>query len=212
MPIVLKLTAKKGKPVRRGIDFFWSVIQGFAATGQEFTLQDIHSVSDADRSDIRDFLNRLEKARLIERTDLAVISARGVEAPAYRILLRQSATPKVRRDGTLIEGATKQQCMWNAMRSSVTRSGFTARDISAFALRGATKISMVTARSYIQMLARAGYLIQLDKGGPARMATWRLAPDKNTGPLPPMILRTKLVFDQNRHEIIGDAIAEEVRL
>ncbi len=33
----------------------------------------------------------------------------------------------------------------------------------------------------------------------------------NTGPLPPIILRAKGVFDQNRHEIVGPVVTEEVQ-
>mgnify|MGYP001067439263 CR=1 FL=1 len=210
MSIVLKLTAKKGKPVLRGINHYWSVIQGFEAAGQSFTIGDIRAVSEAHPSDVADFLRRLEKAGIIERTGSCIVALTGNETPTYRALLRQSATPRIRRDGTVLTGATRQQCMWNAMRSPLGRSGFTARDISAYALNGATKVNVTTANSYILLLARAGYLVVLEKGGPARLTTYRLAPDMNTGPLPPMILRTKIVFDQNRHEVVGDVVAEEI--
>jgi hypothetical protein len=45
----------------------------------------------------------------------------------------------------------------------------------------------------------------VNKKGRAR----RLKPSMNSGPRPPMILRAKLVFDQNRHRLVGDIMAEE---
>ena len=213
MSIVLKLTAKRGKPPRRGIDFYWSVIQGFAATGQTFTSHDILAVSHAKHNDILDFLKRLAKAGLIEITGTAVYSAALSNLPVYRALVRQSATPKVRRDGKLVEGASKNKAIWNTMRSPVCQLGFTAQDIVAYGTTDVTALNRASVLTYIQMLSRAGYLIAIDKGSPGKLATWRLAPDMNTGPLPPMILRAKVVFDQNRHEIVGDDVeAEEVRL
>jgi len=202
MSIVLKLTAKKGKPPKRGFDHYWSVIMDFAMHDKPFSVADIFSLSNTTRSDIHDYVQRLLKAELIERVE---IGSNG--AVAYRALVRQSVAPRVRRDGTIIEEASGQQRMWNVMRSPGSRQGFTAADVAVWGMTAGRE----TAKAYVKMLWQAGYLIRLDKGGPGTLATYRLDPRMDTGPLPPMILRTKAVFDQNRNEIMGEPLVEEVR-
>ncbi|MBA5777443.1 hypothetical protein H2509_13375 [Stappia sp. F7233] len=206
MGIVLKLSLAKGTSPKRGIDHFWSVIQAHELAGETFTRGDILRMSNARRRDVDDFFGRLEKAGLVEK-----VGERGPRPEAvYRATVRQTATPRVRRDGTVIESAGKQKCMWNAMRSGAHRQGFTAQDIALWGSTDETAISLASAQAYIKALSKAGYLIPLVKGKPGAPGIWRLAPDMNTGPLPPMILRTKVVFDQNRHELVGPVETEEV--
>lgn len=205
MPIVLKLTAKKGQAVLRGHDHFWSQMMSHAQADVSFAIADIFDKSNAERSSIVGFVQRLEKAGFIEPVPLT-------HPRRWTVRIKQRSTPKVRRDGTVLTAASKQQAMWNTMRSPVSRTGFTADDIVAWGSTDDTRISKHTAKSYIAFLANAGYLIQLVPGGPNKLAMWRLAPNMNTGPLPPMVLKTKVVFDQNRHEVMGESVAEEERV
>ena len=46
-------------------------------------------------------------------------------------------------------------------------------------------------------------------GGPGRECRWRLKGSADTGPKPPMILRSKMVYDQNVGVIVGEPLAEE---
>jgi hypothetical protein len=71
--------------------------------------------------------------------------------------------------------------------------------------------SVPRMKSFIQELRRGGYLLTLDDGGPAKPAIYKLRPAMNTGPLPPMILTAKIVYDQNRSQIMGEAVAEEAQ-
>jgi len=203
MAFVLKLKAVKGKPAPRGVDHDWSVMMDHAVAGTCFSVDDIAERSNSAKSNIVGFIRRLEKAGFIEPV--------WAIPPAWRVKIRQRVTPKVRDDGTVLTGASKQQAMWNTMRSPVSRIGFTADDLVAWGSTDELQISKETARTYISLLAGAGYLIQLAPSGARKLAMWRLAPAMNTGPLPPMILRTKVVFDQNRHEVVGESIAEEVQ-
>jgi hypothetical protein len=205
MPVILKLTVKKGRPIRRGIDHYWSVMMDCAVSDASFSVNEILDRSVALRTDVNDFVGRLEKAGFIEKVALA-------EPPRWTVNIKQRATPKVRRDGTVLAGASKQQAMWNTMRSPVSRSGFTAGDLVAWGSTDELKIAKETAKSYIAALAHAGYLIRLAAGGPTKAAVWRLSPAMNTGPLPPIILRAKIAFDQNRHEVVGESVAEEERV
>lgn len=205
MSIVLKLTVKKGQSVLRGCAHYWSLMMNHAATDASFGIAEIFDRSNGQRTNIVDFVKRLEKGGFLERVPL-------MEPPRWKVRIKQSSTPKVRRDGTVLTGASKQQAMWNTMRSPVSRAGFTANDIVAWGSTDDIRIAKDAAKSYIAFLANAGYLIQLAAGGPNKLALWRLAPHMNTGPLPPMVLRTRIVFDQNRHEVVGEIIAEEERV
>ncbi|MBX8800700.1 hypothetical protein HBA92_08025 [Ochrobactrum sp. MR28] len=206
MTVTLTITADKTKSRLNGFDHFWSVMMDYEMMEKSFTISDIYAFTGGGnpnlRTNIGEFLRRLIKAGIVVLVD--------EKNNAYRIVERQSATPKVRRDGTILDGVSKNQAMWNFMRTNVGAHGFTAQDIVAWASTDVTKISIETAKSYIAVLAKAGYLIEVIKGYPGKLGMWRLAPDMNTGSLPPMILRTKLVFDQNRYEVIGKPETAEV--
>jgi len=207
MSIALKITVEKHKSAMRGIDHYWSVMMDHEMRGMTFTVPDIMAFSkNAHRDDISDFVRRLLKAGIIER-----VGQKETRAIIYRIVARQTATPKVRRDGTIIESVSKQRAMWNYMRTNAGAQSFTAQDIVAWSSTDDVRINVETAKSYIAVLAKAGYLIEMVKGTPGKLGVWRLAPHMNSGPLPPMILRTKAVFDQNRHEIVGPVETEEVQ-
>lgn len=208
MSIVLALTMKKtGKRVLRGNDHFWTVIMERHRDGKTFSIRDVDQASNVRDATIRDFIRRLEKAQLIELVEEhpTLIDNR------YKPLVIQSAAPRVRRDGSVIESQPATRCMWNLMRAPLGRNGFTYVDLVGWARTDETQVSPNAAKTYIQMLRAAGYLIQIDPGKPGTPATWRLDPKMNTGPQAPMILRTKLVFDPNRQEVIGPAEAEEVQ-
>lgn len=206
MSLVLALKVRKGGAPRRGNDHFWSVIMDHHRAGTTVSVREIQNASDDANGAVRDFVMRLEKAGLVERVAPAPLAV----DVAYRPLVIQSAAPRVRRDGSIIESQPATRCMWNLMRGPVGRGGFTYRDLVHWGQTDETPISTNTAKSYIQMLRGAGYLLQVDPGKPGTPATWRLDPAMNTGPQAPMILRTKLVFDPNRQEVFGPAEAEEV--
>lgn len=204
MSIVLQITARKGKPVRRGIDHYWSIMMDREMADETFTVGEILLLSEASRSDVNDFVRRLMAAGIIRQTHV------GEDGEAvYKVAIRQAATPRVRRDGSVIEGASRQQCLWNAIRSPAMRQGFTIDDLVAWGSTDNVALKRATVSSYVLVIAAAGYLIKLDPGRPGRLTVWRLDPSMNTGPLPPKILRTKVVYDPNRAAIMGEAFGTE---
>lgn len=206
MSIVLSLRVQKGKSVLRGNDHFWSVIMERHRAGQTFSQADLFSASNDQDNTIRDFIRRMEKAGVIELIERAETARES----RFRPTVIQSRAPRARRDGSIIESQPGTRCMWNLMRGPTARSGFTYHDLISWGATDETKISVATAKAYITMLSKAGYLIKLDAGKPGTAATWRLNPAMNTGPHAPMILRTKLVYDPNRDEVFGPAETEEV--
>lgn len=212
MPVALKLMLKKTEPLYRGQDHYWRVMRALdAGDGREFTVSQIRSVTDdTGTAPIRAFVQRLVQSGVAEVAS-SQASLLGRDERVYRLLKRPEETPIVSRDGQIVRPTTGQQQMWNVMRGPTGRRGFTPQDLVTFGSTDDVAVTLATAKTYIQNLARAGYLLQVAEGGPARFAVWRLKPSRNTGPRPPMILRAKLVFDQNRHAVMGETIAEEDR-
>jgi hypothetical protein len=209
MAIILQLRSK-GKPVLRGRDHFWSVIMARHREGKTFTLRDVDGQSNGDTGNPRQFIRLLQLAGLIEKTG----AGSTMWDTEYRPLVIQSAAPRIRKNGSVIESLPAIQCMWNLMRGPLGRSGFTWLDLVHWSQTDETKISPRTARSYVATLLAASYLIVINgaKPGSARQkAVYRLDPKMNTGPNAPKILQTKLVFDPNRLEVMGSAHAEEVQ-
>ncbi|WEO73814.1 hypothetical protein [Agrobacterium vitis] len=201
MSIILKLKVQKGLPVRRGYDHYWSVIMDLDHLGQPVSVDAIFAKSSAGRDEIRAFVRKLEKA--------------GVLTPypfngGYKVLLRQSSTPRIHRNGSLIESQPPRRCMWNYMRGPLARNGFCTRDLVNWSQTDETRITMDSAKAYVSNLFDAGYLILLAAGKRGSPAYYRLDPKMIKGPEAPMVLRSQFVYDPNNQEIYGDATAEEV--
>ncbi|GJD97751.1 hypothetical protein [Methylobacterium iners] len=206
MSRIIRFEVPPGKPVLRGHDYFWRVIRELDEQGT-WTVADIRPLTGGgiDRSTIRDFVKRLAVGGYADVVD--VLDGR----PRYRLLQRPLAAPRLRRDGTAALQGRGQAAMWNVIRGPMGRDGFTFKDLALYASGAQIEITHETARTYVRRLADAGMLHCLRQGGPARPAVWRLKP-VFTGPLPPMILRGHIVFDQNNNRAVGPVEAEEIGL
>lgn len=197
MPLLLQIEAQVGRAIRRGNDHYWSVMREIGAEGAPFGVQDIVRRSEAaDRSSIRTFLRRLQLGGYVEAS-----------SPGLFVLLRRPVTtPRLTGDGAPSEAGRGQELMWWAMQSMPS---FTAQQLATTASIEECMIAVSSSTSYCQKLKSAGYLTAIEPGRPHRPAVYRLKPTMNTGEKPPLILRTKLVYDQNRGEIVGASLAEE---
>lgn len=209
MATVLKLTVGQAEPILRGQDHFWRVVRTLGDDDRRFSASQVATVSQEPHlATVTTFLRRLLAAGFVERDGDIVSAATRRKEQLYRLVKSPEATPRLGKDGAAVRPSSARQHMWNIMRGAAGRSGFTFRDLMVLAATEEVPIAAETAKSYIQEI-KAKYLIQLDPGGGNRPALWRLRPAMNTGPLPPMILRAKVVYDQNRSRVIGDVIAEE---
>jgi hypothetical protein len=208
MSLLLALKVQKGKSVLRGIDHFWNVIMDLHRHGKPFSIRIIDQAGNADESTVRDFVKRLVAANFIEQVEGAALAIDVL----YRPIVIQSAAPRIRRDGSVIEAQPANRAMWNMMRGPSGRSGFTYKDLVAWGSTDEVPIAPATAKTYIHVLSQAGYLICLLKGTPGKAAVWRLDPKMNSGPEAPKVLRSRLIYDPNRSEVVGDVIAEEESL
>ncbi len=206
MSIELRLKVEPGKPVLRGHDHYWSVIRDLGKYGRLFTTKEVAGRSNdpKDRS-IADFLQRLRKAGFVEIAAKQSLKEGNRQPYHYRLLKRPLKTPKIRRDGTVVPAGDGQTFMWNAMRAL---GQFTASELAIAASTEDHSVSRRSALAYSTRLQQAGYLWVVSQGSGGRAQVWHLKQSMITGPQAPMILETKMVWDANREEIVGDAVAE----
>lgn len=207
MAIVLALKVDKAKPIRRGSAYYWQVVRDLTAQDRSrlITIEDVlgHTNS-VEKSTVRQWLINLADAGILERIRPSVPG----EATSFRVVRRPTVLPQLARDGRSVPSG--QEAIWNALRA--LRS-FSASELALAASTEERAVSLQTAKSYIKHLHGAGFLIveQPGRAGKAaRLARWRLKPSMNRGPLAPKVLRTKLVYDPNIEEVVGEAEAEEL--
>jgi hypothetical protein len=208
MAAVLKLKTINGRPILRGYEHVWSVILELTRNGSTFTRHDIDQRScDPGDNTVSDYIRKLRAAGIVEE-DGQTEGDRRYRRKRYRLVERRGEAPRLRRDGSAAPTPINQ-LLWNTMRY-LLRDGFTASELADFASTDETRISVVTAKSYLKHLADAGYLHCLEPGRPRHLTKWRLKPSMNTGPRPPKILRTHAIYDPNTNDLHGEPIAEEV--
>ena len=186
-----------GKSNRQRI---WEAIR---ARRHDFTLPDIAvAVSHADPTTIRTYLRSLDKAGFIVQTN----AKRGGHERKRYALVRDNGieAPRLTRDGQPVVQGLGNECMWRTMRMI---KSFSARELAAYASSQQSTVSEETASSYIKALRAAGYLRVVSEtrsvmGAGKSAGRYALIPARNTGPRPPMIQRTKSVYDPNLGEVV----------
>lgn len=204
MPALLELTVKAGRPLLRGQAHYWSVIRDVGRDNAEFTVGDIdaHCGGTVSASTVRGYLRQLAAGGYVE-----VIDAGNRRTPGrYRLLRRPVEPPRLGADGDRLPAVSRQQAMWNALRAA---ESIDARELAVTASTEQATVELWTAKSYLKHLAEAGYLQVVRAGRQRHLTVYRLSPRQNSGPLAPKVLRTKLVYDPNRHEVMGRVLAEE---
>ncbi|MBD8890175.1 hypothetical protein [Roseibium litorale] len=202
MPVQLELNVTAGTPILRGPDHFWSVIKDLGKSGADFTSAEIRTrCSDTETQALGDYIRGLVSAGF-----LTVRKKAAGKYNVYRLVRKPLAAPAIKRSGALDEPVERQLNLWNAMRAL---DQFNLRELSVAASTDQVAVRGHMALDYCRRLERAGYL-QVRMPGPETCRVWRLKPALNTGPLPPKILKTHVVYDQNRGQVIGKVLALEV--
>lgn len=195
-PAPLELTHGKGLRQR-----LWERIRARAAVGADFSLKELVLGGEATAT-ARDYLIGLEKAGYIAVTQTHHCGGRNVEK-RWRLARDVGIeAPRVRRDGSAVTQGLAQEQMW---RTLVMLGGaVTARELAAHASTDEIPVRETAAADYLGNLLKAGYLALVlpgkgvGRGGiPAR---YRLT--RNTGPRPPMICRTRAIFDPNLGRVV----------
>lgn len=197
----LKIQISGCAPVRRGREWFWSVLLELSAGSRPVSCADILGRSDQDQGPaLQSFFARLIKAGILERSD--------TKPYRYRLLHRQFDCPTVDADGRLAPVGMGQQNMWNVMRRS---KGFTIPQLAVDASTDDTSVSPIAARNYVYRLHVAGMLAVLKSGLSGAPQVYALRGTANTGPKAPRLHKASIVYDANTGRIVGDVVSEEER-
>jgi len=135
----------------------------------------------------------------------------GSRSPAIRAELQydlvkdQFDAPRLDAAGKSVTQGIATLAMWRAMK---VLKAFDYKDVAAAASANGLEVKPLTAKTYVVLLARAGYFQTLKEAKPGTPARYRLA--KNTGPHAPAITRRKCVFDRNTAQFAELETAQEV--
>lgn len=197
MAEILALEVDRSRPIRRGSAYMWSVVRDLTKERRDrvFTATDVLDQTNAtELSTVRKWARTLVKAGILEEVE-----------GGFRCLKRPTMLPHISNAGKVVGG--RNDAMWAAIRAL---KSFSPRELALVASTEEAPVKEWTAKSYTALLHAAGYLVVISAATPRRQATYRLKPSKNTGPLAPRILRSKLVYDPNLAQVMGDAECEEV--
>lgn len=193
-PAPLELAGGKGQRQR-----IWEAIRRQGVDGAIFTEDDIsRKLLDVELDIIRDYRRALQAAGVI-----AVVTEHTPQSAASYQLKKDCGmdAPRLRKDGTPVTQGLAQEQMWRTLRM-LTGLDINAREMAAHASTPAIAVAEVAAKHYFKALFAAGYLLRTREGKSGLQARYRLKPARNTGPRPPMVCRTKVVWDANEHKIV----------
>ncbi|MBA4094100.1 MAG: hypothetical protein C0489_08420 [Candidatus Accumulibacter sp.] len=196
-PIHLEL--KGGKGLRQRV---WERIR--ALRGAEFALRDIVIGSECFET-ARDYILALHRGGYLSVREAPNRIGRGNQVKLYTLINDAGAeAPRLRRDGTPVTQGLAQEQMWRTLR--MAKSDTNARELAAHASTPTVPVAEVAAKSYLKMLDAGGYL-QTTRAGHGTgnggvQARYKLRPDRNTGPKPPMVCRTKCIYDPNEDKVV----------
>lgn len=201
-----------GKGPRQWI---WEAIRRLDATGQPWTEEQIWEAMprdvrlSVDLGAIRDYRRCLVAAEIVQ----LVTEARDRRVHATYCLVADEGleAPRVRKDGSRVTQGLAQEQMWRALR--MLTGDVNQRELAAHASTPSIPVAEAAAKDYLLVLNEAGYLIPTREaigGRRGAQARYRLKPTRNTGPRPPMVCRTKVVYDPNEDKIVWQpAVTEE---
>lgn len=195
--------------IPRGREGYWEIIRHLDTVQDTFTVKDIDRESNVEPGQIREYVRLLVKGGFLriechERR-------RGSDVPVYRLVKKPKSAPRLRANGSVIF-ATAQEQIWTAIRSLKT---FGVDELVFAATTDDVKVTKAFAQRYVTRLTTAGYLaVVQSQAGRHRKQAWRLKPNQNTGPKPPVPYRVTAMWDPNLCVEVGEPspIAEEVAI
>lgn len=141
---------------------------------------------------VASYADWLRKAGYIEPFAPQGRRKRGFDAVKYRLLKDSFEAPRVTRSGTAVTQGTATLAMW---RTIIVLGEFDWHDVQVAASAPGTSVTPFAAKTYINLLNKAGYFRCVRESKPGTAARFRLI--KNTGAHAPAVTRNKAVFDRN---------------
>ncbi|WP_410499674.1 hypothetical protein [Chitinibacter sp. S2-10] len=191
-----ELEMKGGKSKRQRI---WEAVR---LLRDSFSISSISSTSKIEAATVQTYLLALNKGGYIAALDdTAVI---GQEKILHLIRDNGLEAPRLQRDGQPVQQGRAQEQMWRTMR--ILGRDFNHLELAELASTDEVRVAETAANDYLRNLSHAGYLIRQSKGkGHGNGGTpsrYRFDPTRYSGPRPPMIQRTKSVYDPNLGKVV----------
>lgn len=188
-------TATAAKPSRQLI---WEAVRALHADGQPIAARDVWLVvpEDMPKSRVFDYLKSLAAGGYLQC--LNPDRKRGVAASYALVRDVGVEAPRVRRDGSE-PGSLGREQLWRTLRII---GDCTAAELADAASTPDSPVAKTTASEYCHFLSKAGYLQITRAGSPGIAERYRLIPSRWSGPMAPMIQRTKRLFDPNTGEVV----------
>lgn len=193
-PADLEMIGGKSKRQR-----MWEVIR---ARRNGFVMRDIAYAADVDMTTTRSYLQALERGGFIQQSNETV---RICDEKQYRLLKDNGLeAPRLTRDGQPVIQGRAQEQMWRTMR--ILGGDFNYQELAGLASTTEVGVSPIAARDYLKHLAHAGYVVVVAKGkgrGAGGVPNrYRFNRSRYTGPRPPMVQRTKSIYDPNLGKVV----------
>lgn len=157
-----------------------------------FTINQIHHrVQRATKKAVHQYVCALEKGGYVRHIGFVE------DSKIFEIVIPLPFAPKLNAKGILLTKADiRQRNAWRAMKAL---RRFTVLDLAVHASIPVAPITESWAEVYVRHLVRAGYLKRSDHG---EKEIYAFLPSRNTGPLPPVVFKSKCVFDQNTRQVV----------
>lgn len=165
-----------------------------------FTAADIARACKVEAPAVSEYLRALHLGGYLGRHEPA---HRGEPARYWIELDNGVEAPRVRKDGSEATSGRGNEAMWQAMRHFLPSFDF--REVAAYASTAEHPVLPDTAKAYVLALHAAGYLDEIEpakRGCQAKPARYSLRRDHDSGPRPPMIQRTRTVYDPNLGRVV----------
>lgn len=185
---------------RRGsqIESAWRVVREL----RRFTLRDVMHRASVQEGELQTLLLGWAAAGIIEREDWGTHTRRedGTFGSGFYVLRRDTGIrpPRVDRHGHPVTRGLVNENIWVAVQRLAS---FDHREVLAIASTDQVRTTAWNVRSTIHAWYQAQLLELVTAARPGTPARYRLAPGCG-GPLPPMILRSRTVYDQNRGQVL----------
>ncbi|WNL39856.1 hypothetical protein RN346_04675 [Halomonas sp. PAMB 3232] len=197
-----KLNAQAPRIDRQAI---WEALRALAVDGTSITTRAItlEMANAVSQDRVRDYLIGLEKAGYLERKDTARKTGQPIEYSLTKDVGVEA--PRVRKDGSTPEGGLGREQLWRTLRIV---GNCTAGELADAATTPKVTIAEATANEYLRFLAAAGYVVVARAGSPGIPTRYRAVASRWTGPLAPMIQRTKQLYDPNTGKVVYSRVTK----
>ena len=158
----------------------WEALLQAGAAGQRFTRLDVQDLCQpmVRWTAVEDYLQDLDKAGYVKCVaKLPATRGRIAQTKVYQLAKPQALAPRITAKGGHVRQGDGTEAMWRCMK---VLQVFDYADIAKAATLDPTVVRPATAKTYLNALARAGYLETLRQAKPGTPARFKLR--NNTGP------------------------------